>query len=195
MKVCLFRYLRAAVCLNCLPNLPFNSCHDSITTQRMLFGESVRVYRPFVGFPVRICLSAKFRRTTSEAAAIVARFSCCETLRPQLRRRDSTQQALHMPHLHFEIQPRQLQFQDVLSFVFSPCSEVSRQGCHPRHRQIVLDYSIYAKRVTSAVSVDRNIATSIFTNRLALKVNLKKRNFLRRICTSVSNAAEPFVTV
>lgn len=31
------------------------------------------------------------------------RFSCCETLGPQLRRRDSTRQALHMPHLHFEI--------------------------------------------------------------------------------------------
>lgn len=33
----------------------------------LLFAGLARVYRPFIGFPVRICLPAKFRRTTSEA--------------------------------------------------------------------------------------------------------------------------------
>lgn len=144
LGVCLFRYLRAAVCLNCLPNLPFYPC----CTTASLATNVIRRVGSCVGrssdFRCGFVCPQSFAALHQSTAATVARFGCCESLGSQLRRRDSTQQALHTPHLHFQIQPWQLRdFKMCIAFRFLPEQRGLSPRVRPRFRQIVLHYSFY----------------------------------------------------
>lgn len=85
----------------------FRPWHRSVTRPRFC------VYR-LLGRPVHARLADLFVRKvpahyTSKVSATVVRFCRCETLRPQLCRRDSARyirMCIYMPHLHFSAIPR-----------------------------------------------------------------------------------------
>lgn len=64
--ICLFRYIytnNLALPSSCSNR--WSNFNRFATTLGRIVRNVIRVYRPFVGFPLRICLSAKFRRGTS----------------------------------------------------------------------------------------------------------------------------------